>query len=175
MHLYILIFWKGKTKNKFAKNKRFLMWKTTFVASGYICFAVYFDFIKVIFWLSPKLYFGWHRSWGKSTTCPRRTLLFWNRIVGGGNAHSFARVRLFPTGTKYPAGTPDLSMPRNDRVLRTKKKVLFACKKWRDWLTLFILPRVTRFICRCVCRKVWAIYRRARCKGISKDIPSRTR
>lgn len=34
------------------------MWKTTFVASGYICFAVYFDFVKVIFWLSPKLYFG---------------------------------------------------------------------------------------------------------------------
>ena len=36
----------------------------------------------------------------------RRTLLFWNRIVGGGNAHSFACVRLFPTGTQYPAGTP---------------------------------------------------------------------
>lgn len=34
------------------------MWKTTFVASGYICFAVYFDYVKVIFWLSPKLYFG---------------------------------------------------------------------------------------------------------------------
>ena len=32
------------------------MWKTTFVASGYICFVVYFDFVKVIFWLSPKLY-----------------------------------------------------------------------------------------------------------------------
>lgn len=26
--------------------------------SGYICFVVYFDFVKVIFWLSPKLYFG---------------------------------------------------------------------------------------------------------------------
>ena len=24
----------------------------------------------------------------------------------GGNAHSFACVRLFPTGTQYPAGTP---------------------------------------------------------------------
>lgn len=34
------------------------MWKTTFVASGYISFAVYFDFVKVISWLSPKLYFG---------------------------------------------------------------------------------------------------------------------
>ena len=34
------------------------MWKTTFVASGYICFVVYFDCVKVIFWLSPKLYFG---------------------------------------------------------------------------------------------------------------------
>ena len=58
MHLYILIFRKGKTKNKFAENKRFSTWKTTFVASGYICFAVYFDFVKLIFWLSPKLYFG---------------------------------------------------------------------------------------------------------------------
>ena len=25
----------------------------------------------------------------------------------GNNAHSFARVRLFPTGTQYPAGSPD--------------------------------------------------------------------
>lgn len=33
------------------------MWKTTFVARGYIYFAVYFDFVKVIFRLSPKLYF----------------------------------------------------------------------------------------------------------------------
>ncbi len=39
------------------------MWKTTFVASGYICFAVYFDFVKVIFWLSPKLYFGCRQSY----------------------------------------------------------------------------------------------------------------
>ena len=34
------------------------MWKTTFGASGYICFAVYLDIVKVIFLLSPKLYFG---------------------------------------------------------------------------------------------------------------------
>lgn len=32
--------------------------KNHIVASGYICFAVYFDFVKVIFWLTPKLYFG---------------------------------------------------------------------------------------------------------------------
>lgn len=61
LHLYIYTFRyfeKEKTKNKFAENKRFSMRKTTFVASGYICFVVYFDFVKVIFWLSPKLYFG---------------------------------------------------------------------------------------------------------------------
>ena len=26
-----------------------------FVLRSYICFAVYFDFVKVIFWLPPKL------------------------------------------------------------------------------------------------------------------------
>ena len=48
--------------------------------NGYICFAVYFDSVKVIFWLTPKL---------------RRTLHFWNRIIGSDNAHFFACVRLF--------------------------------------------------------------------------------
>ena len=43
---------------------------------------------KVIFRLTPKLRY-------LSTTCPRRTLHFWNRIVGGGNAHSYACLRLF--------------------------------------------------------------------------------
>lgn len=33
------------------------MWKTTFVASGYICFAVYFDFLKVIFLAVAKVIF----------------------------------------------------------------------------------------------------------------------
>ena len=48
------------------------MWKTTFVASGYICFAVYFDFVKVIFRLvaevkvNPQLAHGAHRAIGAS-------------------------------------------------------------------------------------------------------------
>lgn len=33
------------------------MWKTTFVASGYICFAVYFDFLKAIFLAVAKVIF----------------------------------------------------------------------------------------------------------------------
>ena len=35
----------------------------------------------------------------------RHTLRFWNHVIVGDNAHSFACVRLFPTGTQYPAGT----------------------------------------------------------------------
>ena len=38
--------------------------------------------------------------------CTRRTLRFWNHVIASDNAHSFARVRLFPTGTQYPAGSP---------------------------------------------------------------------
>ena len=48
------------------------MWKTTFVASGYIYFDVYFDFVKVIFWLiaevkvNPQLAHGTHCAIGTS-------------------------------------------------------------------------------------------------------------
>ena len=38
----------------------------------------------------------------------RRKLRFWNHVIGGDNAHSYACLRLFPTGTQYPAGTPFL-------------------------------------------------------------------
>lgn len=58
LYIYTFRYFEKEKKNNFAENKRFSMWKTTFVASGYICFAVYFDFVKVIFWLSPELYFG---------------------------------------------------------------------------------------------------------------------
>ena len=37
MHLYILIFWKGKTKNKFAETKRFSMWKTCYYHAANDC------------------------------------------------------------------------------------------------------------------------------------------
>lgn len=37
MHLYILMFLKGKTKNKFAENKRFLMWKTCYYHAANDC------------------------------------------------------------------------------------------------------------------------------------------
>ena len=43
---------------------------------------------KVIFRLTPKL----RRL---SITFPRHTLLFWNRIIASGNAHSYACLRLF--------------------------------------------------------------------------------
>ena len=36
----------------------------------------------------------------------RRTLRFWNRVIGDDNTHSFACVLLLPTGTQYPAGSP---------------------------------------------------------------------
>ena len=55
----------------------------------------------------------------------RRALHFWNRIIASDNAHSFVCVRLFPTGTKYPAGTPDLSMPRNDIECVARHKLHF--------------------------------------------------
>ena len=71
LRLYIYTFRyfeKEKQKNKFAENKRFSMWKTTFVASGYICFASYILAVaKVIFRLTPKLRY-------LSITCPRRKL-----------------------------------------------------------------------------------------------------
>lgn len=51
-------FEKEKQKINSLKISGFRCGKPTFVASGYICFAVYFDFVKVIFWLSPELYFG---------------------------------------------------------------------------------------------------------------------
>ena len=47
------------------------------------------------------------RSWqvfAKART--RRTLHFWNHVIGDDNAHSFACVRLFPASTQYPAGSP---------------------------------------------------------------------
>ena len=50
------------------------MWKTTFVASGYICFAVYFDFVKVIFRLTPKLRY-------LSITCPQGKYLCVSNIT----------------------------------------------------------------------------------------------
>lgn len=51
-------FVKEKQKINSLKISGFQCGKPTHSAIGYICFAVYFDFVKVIFWLSPKLYFG---------------------------------------------------------------------------------------------------------------------
>lgn len=51
-------FEKEKQKINSLKLSGFQCGKPTFITSGYISFAVYFDFVKVIFWLSPKLYFG---------------------------------------------------------------------------------------------------------------------
>ena len=64
---------------------------------------------KVIFRLVPKLYllrklyFDCRQSYilacSKvavfSLTCPRRTLRFWNHVIGGDNAHTYACLRLF--------------------------------------------------------------------------------
>ena len=77
---------------------------------SYICYASYIlTAVKVIFWLAPKLYFGFQPKLRYlSITCPRRKLRFWNHVIGGDNAHSYACLRLFPTGTQYPAGTPFL-------------------------------------------------------------------
>ena len=47
----------------------------------------------------------------------RRTLCFLNRIVSSDNAHSFACVLLFPTGTQYPAGSPEYRI--SDRLRST--------------------------------------------------------
>ena len=55
---------------------------------SWLCQSDILAVAKVIFRLTPKL-----RC--LSLDCPRRTLHFWNRIVGGGNAHSYACLRLF--------------------------------------------------------------------------------
>ena len=47
----------------------------------------------------------------------RRTQCFLNRIVASDNAHSFACVLLFPTGTQYPAGSPEYRI--SDRLRST--------------------------------------------------------
>ena len=47
----------------------------------------------------------------------RRTQCFLNRIVASDNAHSFACVHLFPTGTQYPAGAPEYRI--SDRLRST--------------------------------------------------------
>ena len=47
----------------------------------------------------------------------RRTQCFLNRIVASDNAHSFACVHLFPTGTQYPAGSPEYRI--SDRLRST--------------------------------------------------------
>ena len=157
MHLYILIFWKGKTKNKFAETKRFLMWKTRYYHAANDClitvenciFKTSLPFFKVFYQrLSHRAnitakqnhcrrqYHASGISLPKATRFPfremRRTLHFWNRIVGGGNAHSFACVRLFlHASTKvscvgfiiwFPSG----GLPRdarNDIVLRTQNNI----------------------------------------------------
>ena len=120
MHLYISIFWKGKTKNKFAENKRFSMWKTCYYHAANDClitvenciFKTSLPFFKVLYQrLSHRAnitakqnhcrrqYHASGISLPKASRFPfremRRTLLFWNRIVGGGNANSYACLRLF--------------------------------------------------------------------------------
>ena len=47
----------------------------------------------------------------------RHTQCFLNRIVASDNAHSFACVLLFPTGTQYPAGSPEYRI--SDRLRST--------------------------------------------------------
>lgn len=61
LRLYIYTFRyfeKEKQKINSLKISGFQCGKPTYSAKRFICFAVYFDFVKVIFWLSPKLYFG---------------------------------------------------------------------------------------------------------------------
>ena len=46
----------------------------------------------------------------------RRTLCFWNCIIGGDNAHSFACVLLFPKSTKVSFGAPWVSQKRSSTL-----------------------------------------------------------
>ena len=71
--------------------------------------------------VSTACFFGGDAGFVANKVCviteQRRTLCFFNRIVASDNAHSFACVLLFPTGTQYPAGSPEYRI--SDRLRST--------------------------------------------------------
>ena len=71
--------------------------------------------------VSTACFFGGDAGFVANIVCviteQRRTQCFLNRIVASDNAHSFACVLLFPTGTQYPAGSPEYRI--SDRLRST--------------------------------------------------------
>ena len=71
--------------------------------------------------VSTACFFGGDAGFVANIVCviteQRRTQCFLNRNVASDNAHSFACVLLFPTGTQYPAGSPEYRI--SDRLRST--------------------------------------------------------
>ena len=71
--------------------------------------------------VSTACFFGGDAGFVANIVCviteQRRTQCFLNRIVASDNAHSFACVLLFPTGTQCPAGSPEYRI--SDRLRST--------------------------------------------------------